>query len=130
MCDYSLERVDQREARSNETLVTARIGDHKTMGLISPGKPDTAVCLVSGMRARISVSPAMARDVGIPAGPAMATFTQRELPGDAVDYRDGFVFDESPDEQHLLQEFDAGVAIVPVEVDNTLVEQKRELINA
>jgi hypothetical protein len=129
MCDYSLETVDQRKARSDEMLVTARIGEHKTMGLISPKKPDTAVCLVAGMRARINVTPSMSRDFKIPAGPAMATFTQRELPSDTDDYRDGFVFDDAPDEQRLLHDFDVDVAIIPVGLDVS-AELKRELVDA
>ena len=129
MCDYSLETVDQREARSGELLVTTKLGEHQTIGLVSPSKPSVAVCLVSGMRARISVSPAMARDFGIPAGPAMATFAQRELSGSATDYRDGFIFDDAPGELRLLQDFDLKVAIVPAELAAT-TNQERELINA
>ena len=82
------------------------------------------------MRVRINVSPAMARDFGVSAGPAMATFTQRDLPGDSVGYRDGFVFDESPDEQHLLQDFDLRVAIIPIAADTLIAEQEQELVDA
>lgn len=129
MCDYSLETTDQREARSEELLVTARIGEHKTIGLVSPGKPDMAVCLIDGTRARINVSPGMYNRFGIPRGPAMATFRQRELPDSAIDYRDGFVFDDVPNVLRLLQDFDLDVAIVPIEVENEVVHE-RELVDA
>jgi hypothetical protein len=131
MCDYSLETVDQRDARSNESLVTARIGEHKTIGLVSPGRPSTAVCLVSGTRARITASSSMVRDFHLPTDTVMATFTQRELPSDGVDYRDGFIFDDAPDMHHLLQEFDLGVTIVPMANDTAVVhKQERELVDA
>lgn len=129
MCDYSLENADQRQAQSNETLVTARMGEHRTVGLISPGKPKTAVCLVAGTRARINISPRMSRDFRLPAGPALATFTQRELPDGKVDYRDGFLFDDAPDKQLLLQEFDIDVAIVPMGIESEIVHE-RELVDA
>jgi hypothetical protein len=129
MCDYSLETVDQRKARSDELLVTTKLGEFSSIGLVSPNNPTTAVCLVSGMRARINVTASMSRDFKIPAGAAMATFTQRELPSKATGYRDGFVFDDSPDEQHLLQDFDLGVAIVPVGID-VAAEPTRELVDA
>ena len=129
MCDYSLEAIDQRQARSDELLVTKRLGEHGAIGLVSPGKPAMAVCLVEGMRARINVSSSMARDFGVTDGPAMATFTQRELPGNSTGYRDGFVFDEAPEQQRLLQDFDIGIAIVPVGADVT-AEQARELVDA
>lgn len=130
MCEYSLETVDQRKARSDELLVTKRLGEHDAVGLVSPSKPDTAVCLVEGTRARVSVTPSMSRDFKITAGPSMATFLQRKLPGKATGFRDGFVFDDAPGEHRLLQDFDDGVAVIPVEVDAPTAELERELIDA
>ena len=111
MCDYSLETHASRKARSGESLATAVLGSHKTVGLVSPREPDTAVCLCVGMRARVAVTELMAHDLRLPVGPQMATFGQRELPDGRADFRDGFIFDADPNVLHLLQDFDIDVGI-------------------
>ena len=93
-------------------LITARIGEHQTIGLVTPGLPATAVCLLEGTRVCISPTPAMTRDFHLSAGAAMATFMKRDLPETTmVGYRDGFVFDDAPETLHLLQDFDLDVVV-------------------
>ena len=50
MCNYSLEGHASRKAIVGEVLVTASLGDHGTVGMVSEKKPDELVCVPPGSR--------------------------------------------------------------------------------
>ena len=54
MCDYSLEKVDNRKAVKGEVLTLKTFLGH-TKGFIDPKNPDCAVCLEPGTRLQVTV---------------------------------------------------------------------------
>jgi hypothetical protein len=48
MCDYSLQFVASRPAKTGDRLVSARFANSTTHGLASVGEPNVAVCLAPG----------------------------------------------------------------------------------
>jgi len=93
MCDYSLWGHESRQAKKGDLLVTSVLGGH-TVGLVSPDKPNVAVCLLSGTRLQIrgSVPEQLAGQYHVSPGD-YAVFGQSEL---SKSHRDGLVFDIHP----------------------------------
>ncbi len=87
MCDYSLEMYASRPAREGEQYRTARFPSG-SIGVKSPGDPETAICLACGTPVEITGIPA-----NIQAGcnvneSEQAEFTRLEHGA----YRDGIAF--------------------------------------
>lgn len=108
MCDYSAENVDRRDAKEGDTLVSriiAEHGSHKTVGLVDPASPTTAVCLKSGARLAVSNIPESIRSNFDLADVAAATFVQADSNHHHVaGFRDGVIFDRCPEYHFLFQE--------------------------
>ncbi len=112
MCDFSLEGHAWRPARTGDQLVTAVLGSHNTIGMVSPDAPDVAVCLMPGSRLKITggVSAALQSDLRI-SPTDHATFVKRDMPADHADYRDSLHFDSHmADVTVLLQDLLGGVS--------------------
>lgn len=112
MCDFSLEGHASRSARTGDQLVTAELGSHNTIGMVSPDKPDVAVCLMPGSRLKITggVSESLQSDLRI-SPTDRATFVKRDMPADHADYRDSLHFDShTADVTVLLQDLLGGVS--------------------
>jgi hypothetical protein len=48
MCDYSLELVASRPAKTGDELVTTKFQNSMTRGFAAIGEPNVAVCLLPG----------------------------------------------------------------------------------
>lgn len=103
MCDFSIEHHASRKARTGDKLVTTSLGEHGTVGLVSPDQPNIAVCLLPGTRLKVrgDVPRHLVSQFSISAGDE-ATFNKRELPEGQIGYRDGLVFDHMQTGTHIL----------------------------
>lgn len=104
MCDYSLEMYASRPARAGEQYQTT-VFPSGSIGLVSPGDRNTAICIACDTRLVIEKVPApLQESLGI-GETANATFVS--LPYGA--YRDGLQFDNG--KNISLQRVGSGVAI-------------------
>jgi len=94
MCDYSRENDVSRDARVGDQLVTAEVGEHGCIGLVSPNDPDVSVCLLPGSRLKVlgGVPHNLQSEMSISTGDR-ATFKMRDLPPNRHGYRDCLHFD-------------------------------------
>ncbi|MBU1292717.1 hypothetical protein KJ819_01470 [Patescibacteria group bacterium] len=113
MCDFSLEAMRSRPARVGDLLVTASLGEHDTIGLVSPDDPSVAVCMMPGSRLKVTggISEALREEMHISPNDR-ATFTQRQDVKPGENYRDGVHFDcHLADVIVLFQDLLAGVEL-------------------
>ena len=94
MCDYSREGDASRDARVGDQLVTAEVGEHGCIGLVSPNDPDVSVCLLPGSRLKVigNVPQNLQSEMFISTGDR-ATFTKRDRPTGRSRYQDSLHFD-------------------------------------
>jgi hypothetical protein len=77
MCDYSLEMYRSRPAVKGERYETRRFTSG-SIGFISPGAPDVAVCMACDTRLEVAnIPPHLQMSCGVPAS-VLATFTRLE----------------------------------------------------
>lgn len=104
MCDYSLEIYGSRPAREGERYVTTRFPSG-TIGLASPGSPQTAVCVACDSQLAVDGIPAefgKRFDLG---GHAKAVFVRL----DSGSYRDGLKFGNG--KEVSLQRLPVGISV-------------------
>ncbi|HVM77079.1 MAG TPA: hypothetical protein VMU07_02930 [Candidatus Paceibacterota bacterium] len=134
MCDYSIELQKNRPARAGE-LLTIHLFDTGTRGFISPGNPDTAVCLLPGTKVLAATSCPL-----VPIG-TQGEFVQIDRPPEAVFgyHRDAIKFEGVEGGPVLLQDLPTHFGIEACSIpkddegditDNDLSELKEALVAA
>lgn len=104
MCDYSLEMYGSRPAREGEKYVTSRFPSG-TIGIASPGKPTTAVCMQCDTQLLIEDIPVeLQTRYGI-GSKEHATFVRL----DSGSYRDGLKFKNGAEVS--LQKLEPGIGV-------------------
>lgn len=104
MCDYSLEAYGSRPAREGERYVTTKFPSG-TMGLASPGKLGTPVCMACDTRLQIDDIPGeIGKRYGV-GDSAEAIFVRL----DSGTYRDGVKFRNGAEVS--LQQLPPGIAV-------------------
>jgi len=118
MCDYSLESFARRDAKSGDQLRTEKIGSYRSVGLVAPDAPQTAVCLRPGTKLIVSGIPVLLQKAWNVEAVVVATFEQRgaaarlmRLLSRAGRYRDGVRFDAEDHPFVLFQEFPVSVGL-------------------
>jgi len=92
MCDYSLEHYRTRPARAGERYKTHRFPS-RTIGFVSPGDCETAVCMQADTNLQLTGIPAEVQQEHGLASSEQAVFTRLEngpyLHRDAIQFRNG-----------------------------------------
>jgi hypothetical protein len=103
MCDYSLEMYRSRPAVAGERYETRRFTSG-SIGFVSPGAPDVAVCMACDTRLEVAnIPPHLQMSCGVPEA-ALATFTRLE----GGPHHDGIRFANGT--EVTLQQLGPGVA--------------------
>lgn len=122
MCDYSLEVYGSRPAREGERYVTTRFPSG-TIGLATPERPGTAVCLACDTQLVIDAIPEDLRRSHALMAIEDAVFVRL----DSGSYRDGVRFANG--KEVSLQSFPAGVGVTVLQLLENLkpveVEQRQ-----
>lgn len=105
MCDYSLELYRSRPAQEGETYRSHRFPSH-TVGFISEGDTETAICMACDQRLRLEGLPAAVQNSCKVGAIANATFSRLETAA----HRDAVRFDNGA--EISLQQLGPGVTAI------------------